>query len=150
MSTTLKIRNARSQDVGACVAILNAWIDETDWMPRVHSHGAVADFYKQIVFQQRKLFVAETAGQIGGMMVLADDSLVSALYVGASFRNRGIGSHLIDRAKQELNEPVQLWTFQANVEAQKFYLHHGFVEVNRTDGDNEEGLPDILFEWRAP
>ena len=62
MSTELKIRAARSQDVAVCSAILNRWIDETEWMPRVHSEKQVVDFYNNVVFQSHKLFVAETAG----------------------------------------------------------------------------------------
>jgi hypothetical protein len=29
--------------------------------------------------------------------------------------------------------------------AQCFYERHGFVETRRTEGDNEEGAPDILY-----
>ncbi len=150
MSTELKIRRARSQDVAVCCKILNAWIDETDWMPRVHSAKEIATFYNTIVFQSRKLFVAETARKVGGFMALNDDGLVQALYVGDGYRRRGIGGHLIARAKAESEDHVSLWSFQANKDAQKFFLRHGFVESNRTDGDNEESLPDLLFEWRAP
>jgi len=43
---------------------------------------------------------------------------------------------------------VRLWTFQANTAAQQFYLRHGFVETQRTDGaGNDEHLPDVRFEW---
>jgi hypothetical protein len=45
---------------------------------------------------------------------------------------------------------LQLWTFVSNLGAQRFYLRHGFVEVERTDGAaNEEHAPDILYEWSA-
>ena len=119
-------------------------------MPRIHSEKEVARFYNNVVFQNKKLLVAETASKVSGFMVLGDDGLVDALYVGDGYRRRGIGGHLIERAKKELGELVQLWTFQANRDAQKFYLRHGFMEINRTDGDNEEGLPDMLLEWREP
>ena len=34
--------------------------------------------------------------------------------------------------------------------AQRFYLREGFAETARTDGArNEEGLPDIAYEWRS-
>ena len=49
------------------------------------------------------------------------------------------------RARQDLG----LWTFQANAGAARFISKHGFVEVRRTDGaGNDEGLPDIRFEWQ--
>ena len=42
----------------------------------------------------------------------------------------------------------QLWTFQSNHGARRFYERHGFVAVQHTDGDNEEGAPDVRYEWR--
>jgi hypothetical protein len=43
-----------------------------------------------------------------------------------------------------------LWTFVANAGARRFYAREGFVEARRTEGENEEGLPDVLLTWRAP
>jgi ribosomal protein S18 acetylase RimI-like enzyme len=148
MSTSVNIRNVRSQEIAACAAIHNAWIDETDWMPRLHSAEAVADYYRNSVYPDQRLMVAETAGEIAGMMSVTRDDVVSGLYVGSRFRRRGIGSHFIERAKRELGGVIKLWTFQANTNAQSFYQNRDFVEINRTDGDNEEGLPDVLLEWQ--
>ena len=36
-----------------------------------------------------------------------------------------------------------------NARARAFYERQGFQPVSRTDGDNEEQLPDILYRWRA-
>ena len=142
------IRSARTQDMVRCAAILNEWIDETEWMPRIHSHEDVARHYRTEVIAARKVFVVEAGNQIAGMMAIASDHLVSALYVDRKFRGQGVGRLLLDRAKRECGSDVRLWTFQQNVAAQKFYAKQGFVEINRTDGDNEEGLPDLLLEWR--
>ena len=45
---------------------------------------------------------------------------------------------------------LKLWTFEANVGARRFYESHGFVATRRTAGDNEEGAPDVCYEWRPP
>ncbi len=34
-------------------------------------------------------------------------------------------------------------------DARCFYSREGFSEIRRTNGDNEEGLPDIPLECRA-
>ena len=53
-------------------------------------------------------------------------------------------------AKRERPQGLQLWAFQSNTGARRFYERHGFVEVRRTDGrDNEEGAPDVLYRYRA-
>ncbi len=143
------IRPARTQDMAQCADILNEWIDETDWMPRIHSHDDVKNYYRTEVAAGRKVFVVTADTKIAGMIVIAPDNIVTALYVRRGFRRQGVGRMLLSRAKRECRSEVRLWTFQRNQAAQKFYAHEGFVEINRTDGDNEEGLPDLLLEWRA-
>ena len=65
-----------------------------------------------------------------------------------SLTGRGIGSALLAVAKRERPQGLRLWTFQSNTGAQRFYERHGFVEVRRTDGrDNEERAPDVLYAY---
>ena len=54
----------------------------------------------------------------------------------------------LDVAKAERPEGLTLWAFVANEGALRFYAREGFVEVARTDGDNEEGLPDVMLRWK--
>lgn len=43
---------------------------------------------------------------------------------------------------------LQLWAFQRNLRAIKFYERHGFRLVRETDGSgNEEREPDALYAW---
>lgn len=149
MKIDAQIRPARTQDMVACAGILNNWIDETDWMPRVHSHADVVKHYASVVAGERNAFVVTSGHATFGMMVLGPDQLVKALYVDRDYRRQGVGQLLLNRAKQEFGDKVHLWTFQANAPAQKFFTRQGFSEINRTDGDNEEGLPDLLLEWQA-
>ena len=63
---------------------------------------------------------------------------------------KGIGAQLLRLAKRRRPEGLRLRTFASNVGAQRFYERHGFVEIERTDGrDNEERAPDILYAWLA-
>ena len=74
---------------------------------------------------------------------------IEQLYVSEHFTGQGIGSALVTQAKLDAPHALELWTFVSNVGAQRFYERHGFVEVQRTDGDNEEGEPDIRYRWVA-
>jgi chorismate mutase len=41
--------------------------------------------------------------------------------------------------------------FESNPRARAFYARHGFVEVGRGDGsENEEGAPDVEMAWPDP
>ncbi len=149
MKIDAKLRAARTQDMAACAAILNDWIDETGWMPRIHSREEVVRHYQTVMAAERNVYVVVGGNHIVGMMAVAPDHLVTALYVRSGFRRQGVGRLLLDRAKRDAGSNLSVWTFQQNTSALAFYGAQGFVEINRTDGDNEEGLPDILLEWRA-
>ena len=137
------IRPAVPEDAPACTSILNDWIDAMPWMPRVHPPDDVERHYRKSVLPQQRVFVAETDGRVVGFVaVAADGERVDALYLALEARGQGHGPKLLDAVQEG---PQRLWTFQANEGARRFYLREGFREVRRTEGDNEEGLPDILF-----
>ncbi|GMG84426.1 GNAT family N-acetyltransferase [Paralimibaculum aggregatum] len=143
-----RIRAARPGDAAACAAILNAWIDATPWMVRVHPAEAVLRHYRERVLTQQSVFVAEVAGAVAGFLALdLAEAKVTALYVAAAHRGRGIGAALLGRAKAARPDRLRLWAFAANAGARRFYAREGFREAWRTEGENEEGLPDVLFLW---
>jgi hypothetical protein len=58
---------------------------------------------------------------------------------------------LIELAQRERPGGLELWTFQANQGARRFYERHGFEAIELTDGSgNEERTPDVRYAWRAP
>jgi len=72
-----------------------------------------------------------------------------ALAAADTWRGRGLGDRFVALAKQRRPDGLELWTFQVNGPARRFYERHGFVAVERTDGrDNEEQEPDIRYVWR--
>jgi ribosomal protein S18 acetylase RimI-like enzyme len=133
----------------ACADILNRWIDATAWMPRIHDRADVERYYRETVFPERTAIVAERDDRIAGFMALASDHYVTALYIDAPDRGMGVGRDLLSTAKTLSPQELNLWTFEANARAQRFYESQGFSVVRRTDGDNEESLPDILYHWRG-
>ena len=65
-------------------------------------------------------------------------------------RGRGVGKALLDTAKAR-SDRLELWCFQANAGARRFYAREGLAEVERTDGaGNDEKLPDVRLVWPAP
>jgi GNAT superfamily N-acetyltransferase len=144
----LVLRRAGPEDAAACAAILNDWIDATDWMPRVHPPDDVVLYYRDHVLATNEVMVAERGGAVAGFLALGAGGFVSALYLAPEARGRGVGAALVGAAKARCPGGLTLWTFVANEPARRFYARQGFVEVRRTDGDNEERLPDVLLAWR--
>ncbi|MEM8578855.1 MAG: GNAT family N-acetyltransferase [Pseudomonadota bacterium] len=136
------LRPARPEDALACGAILSAFIDGTDWMPRLHSRAEDIGFCGMMIDRGW----VTVAGQPAQGFLAREDAFIHALYVAPDRQGRGIGKALLDAAKAAPR--LELWTFQANLRAQAFYRREGFTEAERTDGArNDEGLPDIRFTW---
>jgi GNAT superfamily N-acetyltransferase len=113
----------------------------------VHDDEDVRAHFAAHVVADCELWVAEDDGAIAGILVL-DGDFVDQLYVEPGLTGRGIGAALLAVAKRERPGGLQLWTFQSNAGAQRFYERHGFVAMRRTDGrDNEERAPDVLYAY---
>ncbi|APE45274.1 hypothetical protein BOO69_03665 [Sulfitobacter alexandrii] len=126
--------------------ILSEFVDTTPWIPRVHSRAQDLAHAGDMI-EMGWVTLAEDGRDVIGFAA-RDAGDLHALYVARHARGRGVGSDLLQQAKAAVSR-LTLWTFQANTAAQRFYRRHGFTEVLRTDGaTNDEGLPDIRFEWR--
>jgi len=85
------------------------------------------------------------AHRLLGFMV-ESDGWVEHLYLDPDFHRQGIGGRLLAAAQARQDE-LSLWCFAQNAAALAFYGRHGFAEMRRTAGDNEERLPDVLLHW---
>ena len=89
------------------------------------------------------------AGPLGLLVLEAD--WVQSLYVAPGYAGAGVGTTLLDLAKGLRPGGLGLYVFESNTRAQEFYVRHGFGEVRRSDGSqNEEGAPDIELAWPDP
>lgn len=144
---TLCIESADMKDAPEIAQILADWVDETPWMPRIHSPEEDRGFGALMIENLAVIVARERQGRVVGFLA-REEGNVHALYLPAEKRGQGIGKALLDRAKTEV-PMIELWTFQANVGARAFYAREGFVEVESTDGtDNDEKLPDVRLVWK--
>jgi ribosomal protein S18 acetylase RimI-like enzyme len=113
----------------------------------VHSRDEVRQWFADVLLPDGLTWVAEQDGALVAVLTLDGDDL-DQLYVVPEAAGQGIGSMLVDLAKQLRPDGLALWTFQTNLAAQEFYRRHGFTEVRRTDGEhNEERAPDVRMVW---
>ena len=140
------IRPARDLDAGTLGTILSEFVEVTDWMPRLHSRAEDISFAAKLI-AGHSVFVWEADRPLG-FIALYQNS-IDALYIRNDQHGQGYGSTLIQYA-QSMRDGLELWTFQENTPARRFYAKHGFSEVKFTDGSgNDEGLPDVCLTWRA-
>jgi len=117
--------------------------------PLAHTDEEVRQWIADILLPTREVWVAATpTGSVVAMMALSADML-EQLYVAPGWTGRGIGSRLLSLAQARRPAGLDLYTFQVNAGARRFYERNGFVEVARGNGnDNEEGQPDLRYAWR--
>ena len=140
----MTLRDATPADAPQIARVMGDWCRETPWLPKLHSRDEDLWFVGELL----KTHVVRV-GFAGGLGFLArQGGEVEALYLAPEARGKGLGKALLDEAKAV--GFLQLWAFQANIGARRFYLREGFREVRFTDGaDNDEKLPDVWMEWRA-
>jgi ribosomal protein S18 acetylase RimI-like enzyme len=140
------IRRAKAEDAAALSEVFTAARDEMEYLPRV------GDDVRHVLggwfIERGPIWLAEDKGRVVGFSGVKDQELTH-LYVRPESQGRGIGSALLDHAKAVSPERLELWVFQKNEGARRFYERHGFRLVRLTDGgENMEREPDALYEWR--
>ena len=116
--------------------------------PLAHTDEEVRGWVRDRLVPTMETWVAVEDQRIVGMMVVAPGHL-EQLYVAPHRLGRGIGRRLLELAKERSPDGLSLWTFQVNDRARRFYERNGFVAAELTDGDNEEGQPDVRYEWNG-
>jgi GNAT superfamily N-acetyltransferase len=113
-----------------------------------HDEEAIRAWVRSRLVPETECWVALDAGAVVGMMSLSP-GWVDQLYVAPGRLGEGIGRRLLELAQRRAGDELQLWTFQVNEGARRFYERHGFSAVEFTDGlTNQEHEPDVRFVWR--
>lgn len=143
------VRRARHDDADAIADVYLASFTATYGFPLAHSDQQVRRWIAEILLPNEEVWVVTARDHAVVAMLALSQEMLDQLYVAPGWTGRGIGSRLIELAKSRRPGGLDLYTFQVNAGARRFYERHGFVEVARGDGsDNEEGQPDIRYAWR--
>jgi len=120
-----------------------------DTVPIVHTHEETEAWLIGFCIARGSSWVWESEGGLCAWVDLHGD-WVDQLYCRRGSTGQGIGKELIDWAKSQSSGRLQLYTFQVNEGARRFYRREGFQEVEFGDGSsNEEGQPDVKLLWEG-
>jgi GNAT superfamily N-acetyltransferase len=114
--------------------------------PPVHTDDEVRRWFATVVLRQRETWVIEQGRSIIAVLVLLP-GWIDQIYVDPEHAGRRLGTRLVELAKELNPAGLDLWTFESNTGARRFYERHGFIAVDATDGCNEEGAPDVRYHW---
>lgn len=148
MSQT-EILKASIADAGDIAILLRTVFRHSlPYLPELHTPEEDLNFISTVVFPKCEVYIAKDNETIVGFCAFRE-GWIDHLYLLPQYQGKGIGPKLLALAKAA-NTEIQLWTFQKNDVARKFYESHGFLIAEMTDGEgNEEKEPDIRYLWRS-
>jgi putative acetyltransferase len=148
----VEIRRARDDEIEPLTRLFIRARNEVDYLPRVPDEAAVPIAAR--IREHEEVWVAEEEGRLLGFLGIEHSTNLGApvlekLYVEPAEQNRGVGSALLNKAKELRPDELYLWVFQRNP-ARRLYERHDFELVKLTDGaDNMEREPDALYRWNG-
>ena len=146
----LIIRQLELADMDAAAGVHRTAFDHAlPWLTGLHTPEEDRWFYRERVFTECHVHGAFEGGALAAIIAFRSD-WIDQLYVLPEVQGRGVGSELLQVAKRAF-DCLQLWTFQRNLSARRFYEARGFALVEETDGaNNEEKEPDARYLWARP
>jgi putative acetyltransferase len=144
----MRLRRGEPEDVAPVARMMRSTYDRMTFIPRLHTPEEDLAYVTGL-FADHEAWVADDGVNVLGFAILSADVLLQ-IHVDPDQQNQGIGTRLLDQAKERRPAGFSLWTFQKNVGARRFYERHGLEVVQETDGEgNEEREPDVQYAWRG-
>jgi putative acetyltransferase len=115
------------------------------YLPDLHSPSEDLAFFADYFLPEHDVWVWDDGGVVAYCGF--GEGWLDHLYVDPAWHGRGIGTVLLDVAKDR-SDRLSLWVFQKNTRAIAFYERNGFRLIEKTDGQgNEEKEPDARYRW---
>jgi GNAT superfamily N-acetyltransferase len=150
----MEVRPARDDEIDALAALYYRCRNDMAYLPPMPE--ADIPLVAARIRESDEIWVAERDGRIVGFMAVERSETngwetLERLYVEPGEQGGGIGTALLDKAKELRPRGLHLWVFQKNEGARRFYERQGFSLVKLTDGSaNMEREPDALYRWPSP
>jgi putative acetyltransferase len=144
----------RRADAGDAEAIANVYYESFGSLTFVPTLRTLADCRQTIAnvtLRRCEVTVAEDASGVVAFLARRSEE-IRLLYVRPDRIGMGAGTQLMEAARAGPIDALELWCFQANERARRFYEARGFHPIGFTDGahNNEARLPDVHYRWDSP
>ena len=143
----LTLRMAVAGDVDAIAGVFSPSLRLLTFLPELHTVEEDCWFIANRILKECAVIVALHGDTIVSFLARQDEE-IRLLHTHPDFIGRGAGTLLLDAEKDKGHAALELWCFQANTQARRFYEAHGFRPIRFTDGEaNEEKMPDVRYRW---
>jgi GNAT superfamily N-acetyltransferase len=103
-------------------------------------------YFREVVAVECIVWLAEVAGRLAGLLALRDD-YIDQLFVAVGLQRQGVGTALLQKAREHSPQRLRLHTFQKNAPARALYEKHGFKAVHFGYSAAPENEPDVEYQW---
>ena len=118
-----------------------------DVLPKLHDLDSYRWYVANVMLKEWTVTVAEDDSGIVAFLGRRGEEM-GHFYTRPDRIGQGVGTQLVEAAKASGVDALELWCFQANTRARRFYEARGFRAIRFTDGaDNEERTPDVRYRW---
>jgi GNAT superfamily N-acetyltransferase len=141
------LRLAIASDAYAIADVYSASFRLLSFLPMLHTVEEYRWSISNVILNNCEVTVAEDESGVVAFLARQGEE-IRLLYTRPDRIGMGAGTQLIDAAKATGIGALELWCFQANERARRFYEARGFRAIRFTDGThNEEQMPDIRYRW---
>ena len=102
--------------------------------------------FRDVICIEHEVWTAVDGETVLGLMALTGGE-IDQLHVAPEFQRHGVGSSLIERARELSPELLGLFTHQRNEKARRFYEAKGFSAIRFGMSPAPENEPDVRYEW---
>ena len=142
-----RLRHATDQDADAIAELFFASYRLLTFLPMLHPIERYRRFVASVLLKECVVTVIEDDTGIISFLALQSEE-VRQFYTRLDRIGRGAGTQLIEAVKSSGVAALELWCFQANARARRFYKARGLRAIGFPDGaDNEEWVPDVRYRW---
>lgn len=144
------IRQFKASDEARAAEIwLKAGLDEYTYLPQFQAldeEKALRVFHEIIVLKS-DIWLEVDKSCVKGFIAI-QGSYIDRLYIDPEFQRQGVGTALLQWAKEKHSTGLELRTHQQNRRACEFYEKLGFVAVKYGISPPPESVPDVVYHWR--
>jgi len=122
--------------------------DEYYYLPAFQelNEETAVDVFRHVIQDKCRIWVHESGEKVNGFMAM-NNNLIDRLYIDPLHQGTGIGSLLINHAKELFPGGITLKTHKKNTYACRFYEKRGFRPVAYGVSPAPESMPDIEYRW---
>ncbi len=144
----LNIRKYQIDDLDKVVQLwYETWHQTLPFLQHPHKYPAWKSRFINEIVMDCEVWIAEIENRIVGFVAVNLAEIeINQIFIDFSYQNQGIGSLLIQKAKELCPQGLRLTVLQINQRACLFYEKHGFIPTNMSI-NKINGQPNIEYLW---